>query len=347
MVRVAGTDPGTSSLDILILDGETPAGQIRFSREDIQKDPLQVVRWLNDRGPYDLIAGPSGYGLPLKRSAECLPSDLALMTLTRPDEKGASAGITGFSALLREFVHSNLPVIFLPGVIHLPSVPVVNKINRIDLGTADKLCVAAAALHWYSGKFCKPLAEATFCLVELGTAFSACLVISGGKIVDGSCGSAGPMGWRSCGAWDGEVAYLLSPLNKSDLFSGGANDWPDTEQQGEIFLNSLIKAMGGLQAAHRFDQVVLSGKLLENEEAFAEKVKNALTPFGDLHSLESLQHVWVKQAAQGAAILANGLAGGNHSPLVDHLSLRKAEGTIFDWINHPRISEIKDSLLKF
>jgi predicted butyrate kinase (DUF1464 family) len=37
-----------------------------------------------------------------------------------------------------------------------------------------------------------------------------------------------------------------------------------------------------------------------------------------------------KTAAQGAALLADGLAGGRYGPLVDQLDLREASGTALD-----------------
>jgi predicted butyrate kinase (DUF1464 family) len=37
-----------------------------------------------------------------------------------------------------------------------------------------------------------------------------------------------------------------------------------------------------------------------------------------------------KTAAQGAALLADGLAGGRYAPLVERLRLREAGGTVFD-----------------
>ena len=45
------------------------------------------------------------------------------MVLVRPDETHADAGVGGLRSLLRALVHSGLPVVFGPGVIHLPSVP--------------------------------------------------------------------------------------------------------------------------------------------------------------------------------------------------------------------------------
>ena len=41
----------------------------------------------------------------------------------------------------------------------------------------------------------------------------------------------------------------------------------------------------------------------------------------------------VKEAAQGAALLADGLAGGVHRGLVDALRLREARGTVLDYLH--------------
>src|SRR5690348_8907242 len=139
-MRVAGTDPGTSSLDLVVLEDGTVADQHRIPAAELRADPAAAVRWLESRGPFDLAPGPSGYGLPLKRAADCTDDDIALMTLVRPDEAGQDQGVTGFKALVRAFRSSTLPVVFLPGVIHLTTVPPWRKYNRIDLGTADKVC---------------------------------------------------------------------------------------------------------------------------------------------------------------------------------------------------------------
>jgi predicted butyrate kinase (DUF1464 family) len=39
-----------------------------------------------------------------------------------------------------------------------------------------------------------------------------------------------------------------------------------------------------------------------------------------------------KQSAEGSAIIANGLAGGTFKRLVDHLEIKKARGTVLDYI---------------
>ena len=342
MPRVAGCDPGTSGLDLVILAGGAVADQCRFRPDELRADPALPVKWLGDRGPFDLIAGPSGYGLPLVRAADCGERDRALMSLVRPDEAGRAQGVHGFSVVVRALCAAPLPVVFLPGVIHLRTVPAHRKVNRIDLGTADKLCVAALALQGLADRQGGDDYRGCHgCVVELGTAFSACVVLSGGKVVDGLGGTSGPCGWGGGGAWDGEAAYLLSPLAKRDLFAGGAATLADAGQRRRLFCESLTKAVAGLRAVTPFGEVILSGRLPETEPALADAVRAELSRFGTLTNLASLPGAWVKHAAQGAALLADGLAGGRHRVLVEHLELRQAAGTVLDWLTHPRANEVR------
>jgi predicted butyrate kinase (DUF1464 family) len=344
MPRVAGCDPGTSSLDVLVLDDGTVADQVRFPPDQLSDDPTHPVRWLRERGPFDLIAGPSGYGLPLVRADDCTDEQLGLMSLVRPDDRGAAAGVAAFSAVVRAFRDSGLPVMFLPGVIHLPTVPAHRKLNRIDLGTADKLCVAALAIERVSETWTR---EGPICVLEIGSAFTAAIVVNErGEVIDGVGGTGGPLGWHSAGAWDGEVAYLLSPLAKADLFAGGAASIADVERRRAAFIESLVRVVGGLCGLHepfdRFEKVLLSGRLFATEPAFVDSLHldTTLAPFArsmyEVQTLGPLCGGWVKEAAQGAAIIADGLAGGRYKPLVDALRLREASGTVLDWLTHPK-----------
>jgi predicted butyrate kinase (DUF1464 family) len=331
-VRVAGTDPGTSSLDAVVLDDGAVADQRRFGPGELRADASAPLRWLEERGPFAVVAGPSGYGLPLVRGADASARDLDLMALVRPDERGRAQGVVGFSSLVRAFCSSPLPMVFLPGVVHLPTVPAHRKINRIDLGTADKLAVAALALSQrpdgWSG-----------CAVELGSAFTACVVIEGGRVVDGVGGTGGPLGWASGGAWDGEAAYLLSPLAKGDLFGGGAAALGEAGRTR--FCEDVVKTVAGLRAVTPFGEVLLSGRLLETEPALAAEVEADLRRVAPAARLGSLPGAWVKHAAQGAALLADGLAGGRWAPLVERLRLREAAGTVLDHLTQPRAEEVR------
>jgi predicted butyrate kinase (DUF1464 family) len=338
MPRVAGTDPGTSSLDVLVLEDGAVRDQCRFLPDQLQADPPLPVRWLIERGPFDLIAGPSGYGLPVKNLRDCDERDLELMRLVRPDERGQGQGVVKFSAVLRALRDAPLPVTTLPGVIHLPTVPDHRKINRVDMGTADKLCVAALAIALLD-----PEGAGSFCLVELGSAFTACLVIEYGRIVDGLGGTSGPVGWQCGGAWDGEVAYLLSPLGKGDLFTGGIQFHWDPWAARQRFRESLVKAVAGLQAVTPFRIVVLSGRLLETEAELSAEVANDLGRLAEVRRLSSLPGAWVKHAAQGAALVADGLLGGTIAGLVQRMNIERASGTVLDWLEHPRAETVRDA----
>jgi predicted butyrate kinase (DUF1464 family) len=337
MPRVAGADPGTSSLDLLVLHDGAVADQSRFSPEQLRDDAAAPARWLAERGPFNLVAGPSGYGLPLKAARDCDERDLALMSLVRLDDATAGQGAVRLRAVQRALRDAGLPVVFLPGAIHLPTIPAHRKHNRIDLGTADKLCAAALALALQG----PPYEERGFCLVELGSAFTACLVIDRGRVVDGAGGTSGPLGWSGAGAWDGEFAYLLHPLTKRDLFAGGRLSAADRSEGLAAFRESLLRTVAGLRAVTPFRRVLLSGRLPEAEPDAAAAVAADLRASGEVACLGSLPGAWVKHAAQGAALLADGLAGGAHVGLVDQLEVCRATGTALDWLRHPRASEVR------
>ena len=76
----------------------------------------------------------------------------------------------GFRAWGRALAGSGFPVVFLPGGVHLPTIPRHRKLNAIDLGTPDKLCVAALALALRGAS-----EDYRACVVELGSAFTACV----------------------------------------------------------------------------------------------------------------------------------------------------------------------------
>ena len=219
MPRVIGIDPGTVSIDLCGLDD----GRLFLDRSvptaEALADPARFVGLLEAAGPLDLVAGPSGYGLPLTPARDASDSDLRLALLA---PRGESGGIGGLSALLRVLARSRLPVVLTPGVVHLPTVPAHRKVNRVDMGTADKVCAVALAIVDQARRLGRPLSATSFVLLELGGAFTAAVAVAGGRIVDGAGGSAGALGFRAAGALDGEVAYLAGTVSKALLFRGGA-----------------------------------------------------------------------------------------------------------------------------
>src|SRR5262245_51000599 len=100
MPRVAGIDPGTVSFDLCVLDDGAPVVERTFASPALADDPDELLATLDLNGPYDLVYGPSGYGLPLVRAADVGERELAEMVLVRRDEVGADTGIVGMRRLL-------------------------------------------------------------------------------------------------------------------------------------------------------------------------------------------------------------------------------------------------------
>jgi predicted butyrate kinase (DUF1464 family) len=248
-------------------------------------------------------------------------------------------------SLLRSLAHSGLPVVFGPGVIHLPTVPRHRKYNRIDLGTADKVCAAACAIVEQSARRAIPPHETAMVLLELGGGFTAALAIDQGQIVDGMGGSSGPLGMRAAGALDGELAYLLGPaLGKNTLYSGGALDpageleitdletlWsaPEHAEGWTALLEAAAKAVRALvvsvPAPH---EIVVSGRLARLPQLTATLSRT----LSDIAPVVALVPGRASTAAHGGALLADALAGGPHGALAELLRLRESSGSALDYL---------------
>jgi predicted butyrate kinase (DUF1464 family) len=315
-----------------------------FRSAELGADPAPLVDALRAYAPFDLVLGPAGYGLPLVPGAEVGERELALMVLKRADEPAARVGVAGMRTIIRALIAAGMPLVFGPGAIHLPTVPDHRKWNRVDLGTADKVASAALGIVDQAERLGIPYDETSFAMLELGGGFSAALAVDAGQIVDGFGGSAGPIGARACGALDGEAAYLIGgALSKRTLFSGGALD-----PHGDVDLT----ARGALEGLREDPRAREGWRALEEGAAKAALALTASVPApreilvsGRLASapglIEALAHrlghvapvrpaLAARSAARGAALLADGLAGGGYAPLVERLRLRDARGGVLD-----------------
>src|SRR5262245_45397553 len=386
MPRVIGIDPGTISLDICGLEDGVVFLDRSFSTSDALAEPHRLVELIEAAAPLDLVAGPSGYGLPLirvqdlteadlryaylpdlsRRSAESAKADLsrrstesAKADLPRRSAESAKAdlprrsaesavGILGLRALMRTLARSSVPVMLTPGVVHLPTVPAHRKVNRVDMGTADKVCAVALAVHDQMGRYrCDPR-DVSFMLVELGGAFSAVIAVDGGRIVDGLGGTSGPLGLRAAGALDGEVAFLAGGVTKRHLFAGGVAtiaDTPDAPVEAlassttprarlawDAYLESIVKAVVSLTvSAPAAREVILSGRVARIPHVRDELARRIGGPLPDaaIHTLDGFGGA-AKQGAQGGAIIADGIVGGRFAAIVETLGIRDASGTILD-----------------
>jgi predicted butyrate kinase (DUF1464 family) len=342
--RVIGIDPGTVSIDLcgvangeLFLDRSLPTA-------DALATPSPVVEWLREAGPLDLVAGPSGYGLPLAPANALSDDDLRLIVLSAAGETG---GIGGLGALLRSFRSLECRIVLTPGVIHLPTVPQHRKINRVDMGTADKVCATVLAVADAARRRSCAAHEVSLILLELGGAFTAAIAVEGGQIVDGLGGTSGALGARGAGALDGEVACLAGQVSKQMLFEGGVeaiageavdgvprSDAPRARLAWRAYVESAVKAVAALRvSAPAAEDVVLSGRIarIPGVDAELAAVLRRVTP-GEVRTLTGFAPV-SKQAAQGAALLAHGLAGGPEAAMIARLGITGASGTVLDHLH--------------
>jgi predicted butyrate kinase (DUF1464 family) len=333
--RVIGIDPGTVSLDVCgMVDGRVEL-DLTVPTAEALADPERFIATLTERGRPDLVAGPSGYGLPLTRAADATEADLRLAFLAGPGETGGIGGLRRFARLLGA---SGLPVVYTPGVIHLDTVPAHRKLNRVDLGTADKVAVATLAIRQQRERTGRPLDEISLIVLELGGAFTAGLAVHRGQIVDGLGGTSGPIGWQAAGALDGEVAYLAGgPIDKALLFQGGVETVARSGAGGrliaiEAYLEGAAKAVHLLRSsAPAADEVLVSGRAAADAD-LVERLGGMLAGVATVRPLAGFA-VAAKQGAQGAALIADGLAGGRCAPLVKHLRIRQASGSVLDHLH--------------
>ena len=97
MPRVIGIDPGTVSVDVCGLDD----GRVFLDRSlptaEALAHPSMLVGLLEDAhrsAPLDLVAGPSGYGLPLVDARDLTDDDFGWRT-SRPTANPAASAACG------------------------------------------------------------------------------------------------------------------------------------------------------------------------------------------------------------------------------------------------------------
>lgn len=362
MTRVIGIDPGTVSFDLCGLDEGQVFLDMTIPSKDLAADPAALTTLLNQARPLDLIIGPSGYGLPWVSIEAFTERELFLFVLADERERAQVSVLGGMGALIRSLKASGLPVVFMPGVIHLPTVPRHRKANKIDMGTADKLCCLALGVFDQARHYQLNFDETSFIYVEVGGAYTAVMAVQNGQVVDGLGGSSGGPGFYALGAMDGELAYLLGTFPKAVLFSGGVAHLagqPDQSPEGLLALKqtdqaaqeawealfegvtkSVAAEMAILPSAR---EIILSGRLCRIPEVQTELTQR-LSRFAPVRRISGIAET-AKEAAQGAALIADGMAGGRFSRLVETMRLREVQGTVLDYIYVNNASQLRQKYL--
>jgi predicted butyrate kinase (DUF1464 family) len=354
LVLSVGMDQGSVSYDIVALDDTSGEPRIvlekSFSTKFVKERPRVVVDTVKSIGArVDVAVLPSGFGTRLKHIRDLTPDDFFEMSLKR--EGGSS-----LERVINEFRDSGVEAYVIPAVKHLESVPQHRKLNRVDMGTSDKLCVAALAVYTQM-KMDKVEPDRTeFVLAELGSSFNAFIAVKGGRIVDGIGGTNCWMGLGSRGSVDGEVAALMGTFSKVDAYSGGAlylasagNGNMSVEElavyadQGqetarlacEAYVEGIVRDVAAISAATNVssNKLFLSGRT-SRIPYFYNMLRSKLRSYS-LMKLDRMGSV-AKEGAIGAALIANGLAGGVFAPIVDNIGLTKAAGHVLDGVHMAR-----------
>ncbi len=339
-MRVIGIDPGTKGFSLLGIDNDKIFLDEMFPTEEIVKDANRLVSALEQNLPVDAIIGPSGYGIPVTHIKDSKDSDLELM-LPKESEISVNEAIRSFYYFGKE---KKLPLYFTPGVIHLPTVPKYRKSNRMDMGTADKLCCAALALEQYSKYHKKPYSECSFIFLEVGYGFTAAIGIQNGKVVDAVGGTSGFSGFLSPGAIDSELAIRIPKEPQGVLFTGGAAGTTQELSPQELPLNNLkaypdvwntliesaIKDIAIVTTTTEAQEIIISGRLSRIPQ-IREELTNRLSCYGKVVPLTKKAKE-ASEGAEGAMIIGIGLLGGKYKELIETLELLDARGTMYDYI---------------
>ena len=324
------------------MEGEKVILDTSLSVFEVAQNPSVLVDTVRSVLPLDMIVGPSGYGLPVTPIRDITERELTLMV---PDAKSIPL-CGGIRMVIRLMKEEGLPVYFTPGVIHLSTVPDYRKANKMDMGTADKVCCAVLAIRDQAKLHTIDYSATSFILAEIGYAFNAVIGVKDGKIVDGLGGTSGGPGFITLGSMDSELAVRLRKFPAVVLFSGGAKDVSGKDDltpeemarepgkyagSWNMMLESILKGIAAMTVAvEKPREILLSGRLSGIPE-ITEALTARLSQFGEVRKVGRQANA-AKEAAEGAYIIGEGLLGGKYKGIVDCLKLREASGTMFDHI---------------
>ncbi len=346
-MKVIGVDPGSSSWDIYGINTDTNEVFLDISIESdtILNEPDKFFEILSNEKKIDLLAAPSGFGLPIKQVNQLTEQDFFEITL----KKNKSKSIMGLQTILEKLKGTEINSIILPGIKHLPTIPQYRKINVIDMGTADKLCIAVVGIKDMVENLNITPNQVNTIIIEFGSAFTSLIAIEEGQIID-AIGGTNIMGINNIGSIDGEIAYLLGSFTKKDIYSGGlksimgeiykpTNEILQQASNNHLHKNAILKLIEGiikgvysLKSSFRTETppnyILLSGK--NSNIPYFEKILNErlkdIAPIRIMKTYASQS----KRAAQGAAFIAEGINGGPSKDIIDNLRILDANGHVWD-----------------
>jgi predicted butyrate kinase (DUF1464 family) len=347
-----GIDPGTKSWDFFGLFNDKIILDTSLPTKDLINNPQKVIDIIDSVNDIDLMVAPSGFGLPMKNVSELTEQDI-FFTLLKFNQRQKDQ-VLGLGRVLRLIKAQQIPGVIVPGVKHLPTVPRYRKINKVDMGTADKICTTVTGIRDQMERLNLPPEKVNFIMVEIGYGFTAVLAVENGQIIDG-IGGSNILGFRASGSLDGELAYLIRTIHKKNIYKGGvayisgysdlslkeiillAEKDDQTKIALKAYISSVKKAVFGISSSFsnkgKITEILLAGRGA-NLSYLKDKMINGLGEVAPVRIMKSYSQI-AKRAAQGAAFIANGILGGEFEPIITNLQLKNASGSILDDIFIP------------
>ncbi len=376
MVKALGVDPGTKSFDLALIEGPRVVDERSIDTSAIARDPRLLIDAIEDMGG-DVVAAPSGYGVPPTwlnevKDPHRFAVEVLLLSTDRDIDEGVARGDVGafvyraLALVVEAMKERNVNAVFIPSIVLLPTVPPWRKVNKIDMGTADKLAVAALGVYDQSRRLGLDYGETSFVLVELGFGYNAVIGVEGGRVIDAEGGTTSGIGFLTSGPLDAEVVVAGREWRRVDVFHGGVVDVCRVESLDkalekalsgdeacktviEAYLEGVVKSVARVLTSFssRPREILLSGRYSRIDVVF-EVVAERLRRFGiEVRRIGLLDGARIsKEAAQGYAIVGEGLSGGYFSKLVKHMGIDRACGTTLSWVVHPRVESAKKRVLE-
>lgn len=351
-MKSLGIDPGSKSWDFFGLEDNNTILDTSLPTKNLVEDPQKAIDIIHSIKNINLMVAPSGFGLPMKNVNDLDEKDI-FFTLLKFNQKEKNQ-VLGLGKVLRLIKAQQIPGIIVPGVKHLPTVPRYRKINKVDMGTADKICTSVTGIRDQMERLNIAPEKVNFIMVEIGYGFTAVLAIENGQIIDG-IGGSNILGFRASGSLDGELAYLIKTIHKKNIYKGGVayiSGYSDLslkeitllaekDEQTKIalkaYISSVKKAVFGISSSFsnkdKITEILLAGRG-SNLSYLKDKMINGLSDVAPVRIMKSYSQI-AKRAAQGAAFIANGILGGEFEPIITNLQLKNASGSILDDIFIP------------
>ena len=370
-MRALGIDPGTGTFDLAVVDGDRVVYEASVPAARVADDPESLMRAIEASRP-DVIAAPSGYGVPFSWADEVRdPARFAyeVLLLSTPEQIAKASGELGvkvYEALafvVEQLSKANLRAAFVPSVILLRTVPAYRKYNKVDMGTADKLASALIAVHHLAKSKGLQPSEVSAVILELGFGYNSAISVLRGKVVDGIGGTYASYGPLTAGAMDLEVVVGAPSWARFDVYKGGLaevcglHDLREAERMYEAeekpcasafraWLEGVVKdvARAFVPLGKEAGTVVLNGRyssLRSLREALMEAMPDIEVVEGSRLPGSSI----TKEASQGYAAMVAHAAGGGEGLLEEVVKTAEVDsacGTVVDYIVHPAALSMRE-----